>query len=495
MLKRAGAVLVLLAVCVPALTVHLATCPAPWYDEGTRTQVARTLIEHGVYGTSTVEGDHPFDPLSSTGPVDIFAVAASFRAAGVGMAQARLPIALFALLSVLLLYAIACWLWGDRAALFAVLVVLAMPRIQDTSLLLLGRQVMGEAPALALALLSLGLLFHAIARDRPWAAALAGAAAVLSVFSKVQIAFGLLPALAVGVLLASAAGGYRWARTLALVSGGALTAGAWRAAELASTSPALQHAHAAIVIEGLRFQLLTLAPRRLPPSAWWAAALIGVGVACQTWRTSDGWRRRPVSARQCAERVLLVFVVCAGGWFITLSIGWPRYSFAAVVMAQLLVGQCAYELFERLCRTQLPAPIAKRAYPAAIAVVALCAAAVNLVPLWRCPQENFVRQVADYVRDTIPRSAVVESVEWEVDALSTHWNFHHPAQRYEMAAIEQFSAGVPFDLGYEALQADPDYLLTGPFSDWVRLYPWEVRQRSFRLLATFGPYRVYARTR
>ena len=50
------ALLLLSAVCVPALIVRLSTCPPPWYDEGLRTHFARTLVEHGVYGTSTVGG-------------------------------------------------------------------------------------------------------------------------------------------------------------------------------------------------------------------------------------------------------------------------------------------------------------------------------------------------------------------------------------------------------------------------------------------------------
>jgi hypothetical protein len=106
------------------------------------------------------------------------------------------------------------------------------------------------------------------------------------------------------------------------------------------------------------------------------------------------------------------------------------------------------------------------------------------------------QETADYIRTQIPRQAVIESWEWELDALSSHWNYHHPNQRYLFLAIRQFSQEQkPFDLDYDVLQADPDYLITGPFSDWTHLYEMSSIQSNFRELARFGVYRIYQRVR
>jgi 4-amino-4-deoxy-L-arabinose transferase-like glycosyltransferase len=497
-LRHAGALLLLLVISLPALTYRLSTCPPPWLDEGPRTNTARTLAERGVYATGGVAGAHPFDPMTSSGPVDLLAVAAAFRLAGTGTAQARAPMVLFTLVAVALLYLLAQWLWGWHAGLVAVLAALAMPRIHDTSLLFLGRQVMSEAPSLALTLLGLWLLFQSWQRQRDWMAVVAGMLTALALYSKGQTTVGLLPAILVGCLLRWRAPGGRLAPLLAWSAGMAIAVTAMLTWQFLSTTEAVRQEHVATFIDQLHAQLAMTDPaRRLPRSAARIAAIVALAVSLRAaalapWRGSaDG-----DPSRRCAELTLVGYVLFAGLWYLLVSVGWPRYAYSALVFSGLLLGRSVYGVLpwavERLRRW--PA-VAGRAYGLVVAGLALAALSSNLEPLRRCPAHSDAEDVGAYIRASIPPPAVIESFDWEVDALSSHWNYHHPPQSYLTESIRQMAVGEAFDLRYDVLQADPDYLLTGPFSDWVRIYDSDVTRKNFRRVASFGPYAVLERVR
>ncbi len=71
---------------------------------------------------------------------------------------------------------------------------------------------------------------------------------------------------------------------------------------------------------------------------------------------------------------------------------------------------------------------------------------------------------------------------------------HHPHQRYLFEAIRQFShTETAFDLHYDGLQADPDYLIIGSFAEWTDIYPYEMVEQHFEELAQFGIYTIYKR--
>jgi hypothetical protein len=140
-----------------------------------------------------------------------------------------------------------------------------------------------------------------------------------------------------------------------------------------------------------------------------------------------------------------------------------------------------------------------RLYPALIGAACLFGIASNVVPaLTDNPRYSTeeTQQVADYIDAHIPADAVIETWEWEIDALSQHWEFHHPNQHYLFQAIRQSAYEEQvFDLDYDILQSDPDYLITGSFSDWTGLYSQADIQANFTPVASFGLYIVYERIR
>ena len=111
----------LIAICIPILFTNLETFPAPWFDEGVRTNLVRTLAEQGDYATYTVDGYRMFDDSVTTGPLEALADAVSFKLFGSGIVQARWVTVLFTLLAVLSLYGLAVFIYGRVGGLFSIL--------------------------------------------------------------------------------------------------------------------------------------------------------------------------------------------------------------------------------------------------------------------------------------------------------------------------------------------------------------------------------------
>jgi hypothetical protein len=127
----------------------------------------------------------------------------------------------------------------------------------------------------------------------------------------------------------------------------------------------------------------------------------------------------------------------------------------------------------------------------------VCAAtAGQLVSLSVAPSSNDAERTAAYINSSIPPDAVVETWEWELSGLSQHRAFHHPSQHYLFLAMRQhFHEGVPFSLDYDLLQADPDYLIVGPLSVWIQIYPPETISAAFTPAERIGAYSIYKRLR
>ena len=199
-----------------------------------------------------------------------------------------------------------------------------------------------------------------------------------------------------------------------------------------------------------------------------------------------------------AEATLALFVLLYLVWFALLSVGWPRYAFVGLIVAMLLLGKLAWDIFQATCRRiegRWP-KVSPFLYPTALLGLSLIALWINLYPNLTFNEPTKFQDMADYIRQEIPQDAVIESWAWELDALSGHWQYHHPHQRYLFQAIRQFSHHQQaFDLNYNLLQADPDYLITDGSSTWTGIYSDAVVTANFVELTEIGVYRIYRRIR
>jgi 4-amino-4-deoxy-L-arabinose transferase-like glycosyltransferase len=489
-------------VALPLLVFRLDTYPSLWFDEGYKLNAARTLAERGLYGTYTVEGYLPFDPGISGGPADIGLIALSFKLFGPGVLPARLMMSLYALLALWAMYRLATYLTQRVAATLIGLVILAAPSIQGVGFILIGRQVLAEMPALALILLGVWWWVQSWEAGRKWSAGLAllaGMAMGLGILSKTQIAIALVPALTLTAGLRIMRRKFAWWLEMLPVVSLLGVYGVWSLIGKLLTPADLGIENAAMLRDAIQSNLLTpLLGNTLTQSAWSVLAVMLTSIAVtglRLWRSVSGTHK--LGNADWLELFLAIFVLFTALWFALLSVGWPRYAFAGLMVSWLLLGRAAWGVLAWLTKQVEERRLNSRpGYRLALACLAIGAGVGNLLPILRFNQDMRVQAAADYIRNHVPASAVVETWEWELDALSGHWAFHHPHQRYLFLAIRQFShERQPFALGYDALQADPDYLITGPFSDWTHLYDPQVVAEHFTEVAHIGAYRIYERDR
>src|SRR5688572_16502074 len=126
----------LLAITLVLACYNLDRSPRTWQDEGGALLIARTLVEDGVYAIRTSDGYQTFGSIQSVGPTVILPLALSFKLFGVGLLQGRLVMAAWLVFTIVAFYSLGRELFGIRAAILAVLLLLSFP----SGILMLGRQ-------------------------------------------------------------------------------------------------------------------------------------------------------------------------------------------------------------------------------------------------------------------------------------------------------------------------------------------------------------------
>lgn len=480
-------VLVLLVLAAFLLLYNLGVYPKVWFDEGYKLNAARTLALQGVYGTTTVHGLNPFDPGISSGPADIVPIALVYRGFGVGVVQARLVPVIYTLMLVVGLYLLAVRLFGRPDGFVAALLVLVAPTLQEVGLVIIGRQVLGEAPALALIVLGLLVWNRTWERPNVGLSLAAGVLFGLGLLSKTQVAIALLPALGLTALLL---GGWKIGRlareTIPLLMALGIVL-LWSWVGQAAAGPITQQANASALADAVRTNLVTgLWGSTLYPTSWLICAILLAAVGASVFRL---WKARQLRAEPAwqVEFFLVSFVAIYAVWFALFSVGWSRYAYAGLVMAELLLAGVALRVFTAL---RIPAALRPLAVGLACGGLFLVQTAAIVLP----QGSNDAAQAAALIDESIPDDAVIETWEWELSGLSDHAYFHHPDQAYLFEAIRQFShQNTGFNLRYDALQADPDYLVIGAFGGWTGIYPPAVVEANFELAYSVGDYQIFKR--
>jgi 4-amino-4-deoxy-L-arabinose transferase-like glycosyltransferase len=471
------------------MVLALDTYPRIWFDEGYKANAAYTMAERHVYGTYTADGFIPFDPGISSGPVDVLAAAISFELFGVGVTQARLTSVCFTLIAVFSLYQIAAYLYGTRGGLFIILFILAFPAIGDTGLLLIGRQFLGEPAALALISLGLWLWFRSWENGRWMLSTVAGVSIGLGLLSKLQVGIALLPAITLICLARFWFLKPRTLREFIILVGTLGMILLWTGLGRLMTPPDIAQQNSKMLMDAIQTNLITgLWGQQLTHTALMVIGVLDVGVVIVLRKYYRQPRPAAWSSKNWAEAAITLFVLFSAIWFALLSIGWPRYAYIALVFSLLIIGKWVWSWFARLTSW--------RNYRIGLLALTNIALVTNLAPVLQTYGDADAQKMAAYIQTHIPPEAMIETWEWELDAISGHANIHHPDQTYLFQAIRQFSHDrQSFDLDYDLLQADPDYLIAGPFSDWTGIYDPIILSAQFTPVAEIGVYRLYQRNK
>jgi len=478
----------------------------PWWDEGWTMSVARNVLEYGFYGRLKLGALAP-NGLEAAPPV-VGMVALGMRLFGIGLWQARLLPTLCTAGALVSLYLLGRRLYGisiARGAMAVLLLLVALPNVHP---LLIGRNVLGEMPMLFAVLLGYLALRQSIARSPLWLLI------AIPVFAlAIQIKIQAMPF---------------WAMSLLVPLVVCMILRRWR--EAVMFAAALGGSYLTLRYGLVPFEALLLAGRTLPGEpitglievvaavtqpfnrlytlqitlTWLLPFFIGLGVAM--WRWVHDARAQAADADGLTRLVLLVFCGSWWAWFLTLSVGAPRYVFPAVMISGLYLSALLSDLTGGFdWRTSLHDVAAvsrvglrRRNLGALLTLIMLvCYIPATLLYLhyyYTAGFDHSAERVADYLNTSTPPNALIETYESELYFFLQR-PYHYPPDQLHVALIRRTSIGETIPLDYDPLAANPDYVVIGPFGANFNLYDEILQRGKIRLIYREGPYAVYVPVR
>lgn len=483
------------AVLVAALGFwHLDRFPRTWFDEGSYLLVAQSLAEGGPYAAPGADGTLDYAPIIGVGPTLLGPVALALAVAGDELQVARSVPVVFMALTTALFVGVAQGLFGRRAALIGLLILLTMPALDWLET---GRQVLGEVLAFGL-LLAGGAL---AVRSRSLRGALLGGTLLgLAMVTKGQYLLVLPPVIAVVALIDHFDKRLRPLRWHAAIGVAAcVTYGIWMLVLLATLGDGQIVENIRLLRDASGGALVVFSPARMAAAL---KLLLGPGsyflvvpsILFGVWAVAHAQ-----GTRRLGLLSLWVFQVAWLGWFAFASIGWPRYAFPGLAVSALFMGlllSVAITAAAAIGGDRWPrSPYAGRALSWAvlgvIVVLCLAGAARTVVPMLH-NDERGPQQFAAVLDATVPPGALVAGWAPELDYLSSHRLQYPPAGSLDQAVRAtwlQHGSAPDFSDQLE----DADYLVVGQFGRWVGSYDLAIESRMFEPIAEAGGYTLYRR--
>lgn len=465
--------------------------PAPWFDEGLNVTTAAMLAREGLYALPDSSGPRILDPAIQTGPPVLLPIALAFQFFGVSLMPARLVMLAFALFAFSLYVLLTRRLLDTPAMILAMLFLLIGNREQYTSFVYMGRQVLGEVPALGFFLLGLLLWWRAIEQtgSRWPTLVLAGLAWGLAMVTKSQVLL-LLP-VSLGLLALLNHFYYRQVKWSAFIIPGVIAGGCvaiWYATQIAMIGMEQFQRNSLVLREGFQLHIVGLNPIHwrnalsvIRSSGWWLWGAPGLawGIWLARHRTQQGFYH----AVALALPTLNLF------WFTGLSVGWGRYAFYTFVLSSLWTAGLLVAMWR--------GDVWPKQWPGRRWLVGSLAAlfillngrpvAQNLIT----PVDTGYSHMTNYLVTQIPAEAVIESWEWEM-SLEVPQPIHHPPTQVANDYTASIYSGHSLSSDqYDAGQAQPAYILTGPFSNWTGIYKEILQTQAAQVVASFGGYTLY----
>lgn len=480
--------------------VNLSDYPKMWFDEGIHLHVPKAVVNYGVYADCSSDGFRYYGPTLSVGPTVMLPVAFALWIGGVGVWQARAVMALYLVLAIVAFFALARRVENPRFAWVATALLLASPGVD---IVWLGRQLLGEVPGLLFLVLGLIVWLDGWPAASLRRLALAGLLFGLAVVTKYQFLILLGP----GLVLACAADRlyYRQLAPVSFLVPLAITVvcfAAWQAIGIVYLGPSVASENLKLMAAATAGAAASFSADQMRRAAEYLldfrlyASLLLPALAYTLFRAVARDRRSQMWT------TLLCFVLPGFCWFVTMSIGWPRYAFAAAAVGALMVARLLGDLTGGFrWRGLRGAGRPNSAVPAALGLTAWLWLVLAVAPGIAMsahrvlfPPPNHAQAMAMYLDRHVPRTALVETWEPEMGFLTDH-RYHYPPPALLIDAVAFiWTGGPPLAARYDFLDdAHPDYVLEGEFARWVKLYPDAVLEQGYRLETEIGAYRLYGR--
>ena len=504
--KSQIATIFLLGLMVIILSVYkLETVPELWWDEGWTISVARNWVELGHYGR-LLNGELHSAGLSGHFPV-VASVALSFKVFGIGIWQARLPGVLYMLGALGVMYFLGYQLYGRMIALWTIIALTLMTVSMETNALIIGRQVLGEMPALFF--LVSGYAFMVLAlQKKVWLVLPMAIMGGIAITSKAQVMPFWLLSLAITFILSL----YRQNWKAALVLGvGALgscffaeVVGLIQVWMLSGKTVPGEPIEGLYGITALVFDLLTRFRSVRAVLIVGLPTIIGYGYT--TWNYFRQIRsKRDSDYQEIATMALLSFGLSWLAWFVLLAHNVGRYFFPSMFIGSIFLAKflgdmtSQFNLAETVKNTSavfLNLRITRQTIAALMALLIMAATMsltiFGLIHEFSQKSDIAAQEVADYVNKSTPEDAFIETYDSELFFL-LHRPYHYPPDQVsvEVTRRQDFDPDTP--IHYDPLEADPDYLIVGNFSRKGDLYTNVLESGAFRIVKIIPPYEIYER--
>lgn len=468
--------------------------PPTWFDEGVHALVARHLALNGEYRSGPAVGPTVFLP-----------VALAFQISGVGLIPARLVMVGYLLLCVTTFYLLARYLGGWKVAVVATVLFMTSP---GCDLLRWGRQILGEVPALLFFLLALLAWCRAVDLERSprrWGLVmLVGFLTGLAIVTKNQFLL-LLPAWC--ALWFADRSLYRRSTTfdVVLVVGCALLCvTSWYALQqlFFSGGEELMAQNLEVWSGALSRGILTFSPQRMLDAVRFVTGKDAFyGLMLPSLLYSAILALRP--SRKSVHWALVVIAATTWvGWFIVLSVAWPRYAFPPLTFAAICVAQLLHdltggfqlplrELWANVRTGKWNGILAGRAALLALLVLMTGRYLQGRVMEIVVDNDDTPQRMAAHIVEHLPSDAEIETYEPEICFL-TGYACHLPDSWVMDASIKHVWYGGPApSKHYDFLAYGAPYLLIGDFGRWVHLYDEQIVTRDYNLIVTIDGYELY----
>jgi hypothetical protein len=490
-----------------ALTLRLESVPPPWWDEGWTLSVARNWVELGHYGRLSLGQHVPAGIIQSSYITGV--VALSFWVFGVGIVQARMVEVVITVATLLLIYYLVRRIYNQSIALGTLLVMTLLPGYIGLSPLYLGRQVLGEIPAMFF-LLAGYISMLSLSRRPVSALPLAVLFWAFALITKLQV----LPFWMCSMTVASLVALYRcdWKSFSSWVI--ALFGSFAGSRILLILSEHLLQAKSGIAepIRGLYevSALVTSIPARM--FALIVVVLFGIptllGFSYEIWSLIKSRNKIQWTYAEQVKVAILVLAVSWFAWFVVFSVGWIRYIFPATFLGSIFVAHMIYDLtrgYDVAYTVQQGLDFFsgrgfnKEAVGALlvlmIVVTSVPRTAMAVYKAYVLDADNSVQQTAEFLNSQTRPGALIETYDSELLFLLNR-PYHYPPDQIVVELIRRtFHYEDYTHIDYDPLAANPDYLIVGPHSKQWQLYGPVLRTGAFRLLQSYKRYQIYERVR
>jgi hypothetical protein len=487
-----AAILLLIAVSM----INQPYYPTTWQDEGFTLQGAINLVQNGQYAMRSSEGFRIFDqPLLANGPGVVLPISVAFVFFGIGLLQARVVMAIFLISTAILWYFLAKRMFGSVSAFISVLLLIAIPQ---EGFLLLGRQALGMIPSFEYFIIGFLLWLSSLESTRVSFRIAAGIFFALAMITKGQYLF-LFPMFILVAIIDKFfihSGAYK--NILYVLLSALFGVACWYGLQIVILgwdkflqNLAALSASAKVTISAFRMV-------RIPGNLFYLVSSGILLVILPGWFYAL-WTVRRLEKDSIGKLFLIVFIPFWLLWYAFVSVGWHRYAFDPYAIGTIFTGKLFVDAFGYM-RKGLPhieqgyGVMLKKWLIIAYLLVLIFFGGWGIMNQFQSIFASPNTSPQDFARvllRTVDSKSIIESWEWEIDALTPNLNFHHPTNDWvdKMTAVLQF--GDQIAINYNFVSFHPEYLIDGPFSKWTGLYATALNENCCTLVNSQGPYDLY----